>query len=79
MIHKNNKLIIKAQHSFRSEKRNVFTEEINTIASSSNDDKRVKSIDSIKTYAYGTRKDLVCRKEEIKLNNIIKPYKNVEL
>ena len=31
-------------------------------------------IDSIKTYGYGT-KDLVCKKEKIKRNNIIKQYK----
>ena len=28
-------------------------------------------IDSIETWAYGTNKDLVCKKEEIKCNNII--------
>ena len=55
-IHKNNKLILKT-HS-------VFTEEINKIALSSNDDKRMQSIDSIETYAYGMRKDLVSEKEE---------------
>ena len=30
------------------------------------------STDSIETYAYGTYKDLVNKKEEIKCNNIIK-------
>ena len=30
---------------------------------SSNDDKRMKSIDSIETYGYGTRKYLVCKRE----------------
>ena len=43
---------------------------------SSNDDKRMESIDSIETYGYGTSKDLVSDKEEIKSNNIIKRYKN---
>ena len=57
---------------FKSEKHNVFTEEINKIALSSNDDKRMQSIDSIETYAYGTSNDLVSDKEEIKCNNIIK-------
>ena len=36
---KNNKSILKTQ--FRSEKHNIFTEEINKIALSSNDDKRM--------------------------------------
>ena len=36
----------------------------------------MQSIDSIEIYAYGTSKDLVSKKEEIKCNNIIKQYKN---
>ena len=48
---------------FQSEKHDVFTEEINKIALSSND-KRMQTIDSIETYAYGTSKDLVCEKED---------------
>ena len=35
----------------------------------------MQSIDLIETYAYGTTKDLVSDKEEIKCNNIIKWYK----
>ena len=35
----------------------------------------MQSIDSIETYAYGTSKDLVNEKEEIKCNNIIKRHK----
>ena len=35
----------------------------------------MQSIDSIETYAYGTSKDLVSKKEGIKCNNIIKRYK----
>ena len=50
----------------------MFTEEINKIPLSWNDDRGIQSIDSIETYAYGTSKDLVCKKEEIKCNNIIK-------
>ena len=30
----------------------------------------MQSINSIETYAYGMNKDLVCKKEEIKYNNI---------
>ena len=37
----------------------------------------MQSIDLIKIYAYGTTKDLVCKKEEINCNNIIKQCKNV--
>ena len=37
----------------------------------------MQSTDLIETYAHGTSKDLICKKEEIKYNNIIKQYKNV--
>ena len=43
------RLILKTQQRFRSKKHNVFTEEINSIALSSNDDKRIQSIDSAET------------------------------
>ena len=39
-------------------------------ALSSNDDKTMQSINSIKIYAYRISKDLVKEKEEIKCNNI---------
>ena len=46
---------------------------------SSNDDKRMqlKTIDSIDTYVYGTIKDLVSKKEEIKTNKTIKQHRTV--
>ena len=53
-----------------------FTEEINKIALSSNDDKIMQSIDKVETYAYKMNIDLVCKKEEIKSNNKIKQNKN---
>ena len=65
---------MKTQQIFKSE-RYVFIEKINKIALNSNDDKRIQSIDSIETYTYGTSKDLVNGKGEIKSNNIIKQYK----
>ena len=51
---------------------NAFIEEVNKIALSVNNDKIMQSTSPIKTYAYGTSKDLVCIKEEIRYNNIIK-------
>ena len=48
----------------------VFTEEINKIAFSSNNDERIQSINSIKTYAFRKSKDLVRKKDECR--NIIK-------
>ena len=54
---------------FKSEKHNNLTEEINKIALSSNNDKRIQSIDLIESYVYGASKDLVSDKKEIKCNN----------
>ena len=69
---RNNKSLSKTQQRFKSKRYNVFTEEINKIALSSNDSKRMQLIDSIETYAYGRSKVLVSEKEVIKCNNIIK-------
>ena len=55
----------KTQQRFKNKWHNIFTEEINKIALSSNDDKRMQSIDSIETYAYGTSKDLVSEKKRL--------------
>ena len=76
---KNNKLILKTPQRFESERHNVFIEEINKIALSSNDDKRVQSINSIETYVCGMNKDLVCKKEEIECNITTEQHKNVQL
>ena len=54
--------ILKIQKRFKSEKHNVFTEQINKIALSSNDVKIIQSIDSIETNAYRTSKDQVSQK-----------------
>ena len=49
----NDKLILKLQQKFKSDHYNVYTEKINKIALSSNDDKRLQISDRIKTYPYG--------------------------
>ena len=59
-----------------SECHNLSTKEIIKIALSSNDDKIIQSINLVKTYAYGTCKDLICKKDKTKSNNIIKQCKN---
>ena len=49
----NNKIILKSPQRFKSEAHNVYTEEINKIALSSNDDKRLQTLDRIRKYPYG--------------------------
>ena len=44
-----------------------LTEEMNKVALSANDDKRIQSMDLVETHAYRISKDLICKKET-KLN-----------
>ena len=50
----NDKVIQKSQLRFKSDCHDVYTEKINKIALSSNDDKRIQTFDKITTYPYGT-------------------------
>ena len=59
----NNNTILKSQLRFKSNHHNVYTEEINKIALSSNDDKRLQTSDKIITYPYGTNAFKVCESE----------------
>ena len=63
----NNKIILKSQQRFKSDHHKVYTEEINKIALSSNDDKRLQTSDRIKTYPYGTNAFKVCESEMLKV------------
>ena len=55
--HKNcllkNEVILKSQQRFINKKHDVYTENINKIALSNNGDKRIVSLDKIKSYSYG--------------------------
>ena len=50
----NNKIFYRSQERFKSYYHDVYTEEVNKIALSSNDDKRLQTSNRIKTYPYGT-------------------------
>ena len=50
----NNKIMLKSQQRFKSNNHKIYTEKINKIALSSNDDKRLQMHDKITTYPYGT-------------------------
>ena len=59
----NNEIILKSQQRFKSERHDVYTEEINKIALSSNDDERLQTFDRIKSYPDGTSAGKVCKTE----------------
>ena len=50
----NNKNVYRSQERFKSYNHDVYTEEVNKIAVSNNDDKRPQTFDGITTYPYGT-------------------------
>ena len=52
---KNNKLILRSTQSFRNEKHYEYTEEINKIALSANNNVKIQPTDSIETYVHETR------------------------
>ena len=59
----NDKTIIKSQQKFRSDHHKLYTEEVNKIALSSNDDKRLQTSDKVTTYPYGTNAFKGCESE----------------
>ena len=63
--------ILKSQLRFKSDLHNVYTEEVNKIAISSNDDKRLQTYDKVTTYPYGTNAFKVCESEIITVKKYI--------
>ena len=57
------KTLIKSQQQFRSDHHKVYTEEVNKIALSSNDDKRIQTFDKVTTYPCGTNTFMVFENE----------------
>ena len=66
----NDKIILKSQ-VFRSDHHNVCTVEINKIALSSNDDKRLQTLDRVTTYPHGTNAFKVCESEMVIMRDLL--------
>ena len=49
----------------------MYTEEVNKMALSSNDDKRLQTFDGIETYPYGTNAFKVCESEMMVLRDFV--------
>ena len=50
----NGKVLLKLQQRFKSDPHKVYTEELNKIALSSGDNKRLPTFDGIESFPYGT-------------------------
>ena len=66
----NNEIILKSQKRFKSERHDVYTEQINKIALNSNDDKRLQTFDRITSYPCGASVGKVCKTELLSKVNI---------
>ena len=58
-----NKVLLRSQHRFRSDHHKVYTEKVNKISLSSNDDKKIQTFDKVTTYPFGTNVFKVCENE----------------
>ena len=66
---------IKITTRFKGNHHKVYTEEVNKIALSSNDDKRLQTFDGIETYPYGRNGFKVCESEMMTVRGLfVKNY-----
>ena len=66
----NNETIMGSQLRFKSDHHNVYTEEVNKIALSCSDNKRLQTFDRVTTYPYGTNVFKVCESEMLSKTNV---------
>ena len=66
----NNKTVYRSQERFKSYNHDVYIEEVNKIALSSNNDKRIETFDGIETYPYGTNAFKVCESEMLIIKDL---------
>ena len=64
----NGKAIIKKQQRFKSDRHDVYTEQINKTALRSNDEKRLQTFDKTTTYPPGINAFKVCEIEMLSKN-----------
>ena len=66
----NGKTKMRSQLRFKIDLHNVYTEEVNKIALSSNDDKRLQTLDRITTYPYGSNVFKVCESQMLMVKDL---------
>ena len=67
----NNKNVYRSQQRFKSYNHDVYREEVNKIALSSNDDERLQTFDRIAIYPYVTNAFKVCESEMLNSKRFI--------
>ena len=67
----NGEIILKSQQRFKSDHHKVYTEEVNKIALSSDDDKRLQTFNRVTTYPYGTPAFKECENEMMMVRDFI--------
>ena len=67
----NGEVILKSQQRFKSDHHKVYTEEVNKIALSSNNDKRLQTFNRVTTYPYGTQAVKVCENEMMLVRDFV--------
>ena len=75
----NDEAIIRSQQRFRSDHQKLCTEEVNKIALSSNDDKRIQTFDKVTTFPYGTNVFKVCEDEMLLKNKLNEPDEDIDI
>ena len=68
----NDKTILQLQQIFKSDHHEVYTEEVNKIVLSSNDNKRLQTFDRITTYSHGVSAFKVCQSEILVITDYYK-------
>ena len=71
----NDKIILKSQQRFKSDRYKVYTEESNKIALSSDDDKRLQTFNRVTTYPYRILPVKVCKSKMMVMRDLfVKKY-----
>ena len=75
----NDKTILQLQQIFKSDHHEVYTEEVNKIVLSSNDNKRLQTFDRITTYSHGVSAFKVCQSEILVITDYYKHDNEYEI
>ena len=67
----NNKNVYRSQQRFKNYNYDIYTEDVNKIALSANNDKRLRKFDKITIYPYGTNAFKVCESEMLMVKDLV--------